>query len=69
MYFKGKNIENQILLKGYIYSGDRKAFYGGKSILLYKRKINHLMVPAQFTISTNCVTEQTNYYILARNKK
>ena len=69
MYFKGKNIENQILLKGYIYSGDRKAFYSGKSILLYKRKINHLMVSAQFTVSTNCVTEQTNYYVLTRNKK
>lgn len=64
MYFKGKDIENQILLKGYIYTGDRRAFYAGKSILLYKRKINHLMVPAQFTVSTKCVTEQTNYYIL-----
>lgn len=67
MYFKGKNIEKQVTLKGYLFPGDRKLYrQSGKSILLYKRKMDQTMIWCQFTLSPNQFIEHMNYYILLR---
>ena len=67
MRVKGKDINKQIILTGYVFPGDRKTYNQyQKSVILYKRKIDRFMIPAQFTISPSKYVEYHNYYILTK---
>lgn len=62
MYYKGKNITNNITLFGYVYPKDKKL----STFTLYKKRVDHIMVPCQLKVKSGGYQEYSNYYIIRR---
>ena len=62
MYYKGKEASNNITLSGYVYPNDKRLL----RFTLYKRRVDHVMVPCRITVTHGKYQEYINYYIIQR---